>query len=171
MENSTDKNVMQATTKDGRIFNLTLPVLKHNVTLHNLYKDVNDEDDDEIVNAPITAVDGDAFAVVLEYSTLHQTEPAPKNDDENTDTTLSDADNQLFDKLFNTSKEGFFNVIKASNYLDNQLLLDNTCKYIANLLKGKTPEQIRETFDIENDLTPEQEEHINKVNQWCVEIN
>ena len=34
---------------------------------------------------------------------------------------------------------------------------DVGCKTVANMIKGKTPEQIRQTFNIVNDFTPEEE--------------
>ena len=32
---------------------------------------------------------------------------------------------------------------------------------------GKTPEEIRKTFNIKNDFTPEEEEQVRKENEWC----
>lgn len=41
-----------------------------------------------------------------------------------------------------------------SNYLN---FSDVGCKTVANMLKGKTAEQIRKLFNIVNDFTPEEE--------------
>jgi S-phase kinase-associated protein 1 len=35
--------------------------------------------------------------------------------------------------------------------------------------QGKTPEEIRKTFNIKNDFTPEEEEQVRKENEWCEE--
>ena len=35
-----------------------------------------------------------------------------------------------------------------------------TCKTVANMIKGKTPEEIRTTFNIVNDFTPAEEEEV-----------
>ena len=36
----------------------------------------------------------------------------------------------------------------------------------ANMMKGKTSEEIRKKFNIKNDLSPEEEEQIRLENQW-----
>lgn len=51
-------------------------------------------------------------------------------------------------------------VFKAANYLDIKGLLDVTCKTVANMIKGKTPEEIRKTFNIKNDFTEEEEAQV-----------
>lgn len=57
----------------------------------------------------------------------------------------------------------------AANYLNIKSLLDLTCAKVASMIKGKSPEQIREMFGIENDFTPEEEEKIREENKWCEE--
>lgn len=39
-------------------------------------------------------------------------------------------------------------------------MLDVTCKTVANMIKGKTPEEIRKTFNIKNDFTEEEEAQV-----------
>ena len=71
--------------------------------------------------------------------------------------------------------------MQAANYLDIKGLLDVTCKTVANMIKGlmrvclchngdlyeisntgKSPEEIRKTFNIKNDFTPEEEEQVSQ---------
>lgn len=59
--------------------------------------------------------------------------------------------------------------IQAANYLNIKLLLDLTCQTVADMIKGKTPEEIRKTFNIKNDFTPEEEEEVRRENQWAFE--
>lgn len=46
-------------------------------------------------------------------------------------------------------------------------MLDLTCKTVANMIRGKKVEEIRRTFNIKNDFTPEEEEQVKKENDWC----
>ncbi|XP_042471889.1 SKP1-like protein 1A [Zingiber officinale] len=62
-----------------------------------------------------------------------------------------------------------FDLILAANYLDIKPLLDLTCQSVADMIKGKTPEEIRRSFNIKNDFTPEEEEEIRRENQWAFE--
>lgn len=57
--------------------------------------------------------------------------------------------------------------MQASNYLDIKPLLDVGCKTVANMIKGKSPEEIRKTFNITNDFTPEEEDQIRRENEWA----
>ena len=59
-----------------------------------------------------------------------------------------------------------FEVIEAANFLDCEILLNLGCAKVACLMKGKTPEQIRTTFNIENDFSPEEERKIREENGW-----
>jgi S-phase kinase-associated protein 1 len=53
--------------------------------------------------------------------------------------------------------------------MDIKPLLDLTCAAVASMIKGKTPEEIRKTFNIVNDFTPEEEAQVREENKWCEE--
>jgi S-phase kinase-associated protein 1 len=46
-------------------------------------------------------------------------------------------------------------------------LLDLTCQTVADMIKGKTPEEIRKTLNITNDLSPEEEEEVRREHEWA----
>lgn len=52
--------------------------------------------------------------------------------------------------------DSVFDLINAVNYMDIPPLLDLSCAKIASLMKGKTAEEIRAMFGIENDLTEQE---------------
>ena len=70
------------------------------------------------------------------------------------------------DKFLGQVDQGtLFELILAANYLDIKGLLDVTCKTVADMIKGKTPEEIRKTFNIKNVFTPSEEEQVRKENE------
>jgi len=72
-------------------------------------------------------------------------------------------------KFVDLEQEVLFELILAANYMDIKSLLDLTCAKVATMIKGKTPEEIRETFNITNDFTPEEEARVREENKWCEE--
>ena len=69
----------------------------------------------------------------------------------------------------NVDQATLFELILVANYLDIKPLLDLTCKSVAYMIKGKTAEEIRATFNIKNDFSPEEEAKVRKENEWCDE--
>jgi len=53
-------------------------------------------------------------------------------------------------------------VLLAANYMDVKSLLGLLCAKIASMMKGKTADQIRKTFNIRGEFTPEEEEEIRR---------
>ena len=60
------------------------------------------------------------------------------------------------------AQEMLFKLLLAANYLNIKSLLQLTCAKVASLLKGKTPNQIRDCFNIRNDFTQAEEEEVRK---------
>ena len=52
--------------------------------------------------------------------------------------------------------DSVFDIINASNYIDLKPLLDLACARIASIMKGKSAEEIRNIFNLENDLTEDE---------------
>jgi len=71
------------------------------------------------------------------------------------------------DYVNSIEQDVLFELILAGNYLDIKPLLDLTCAKVASLIKGKTPEEIRQQFNIANDFTPEEEAQVREENKWC----
>jgi S-phase kinase-associated protein 1 len=73
-------------------------------------------------------------------------------------------DRKLVERL---SQDALFDLVEAADFLKMDGLLDVTCRKIADMMKGKTTAQIRETFNIKSDFTEEQEEEIRQEHAWA----
>jgi S-phase kinase-associated protein 1 len=62
-----------------------------------------------------------------------------------------------------------FELILAANFMNIKNLLELCCQSVANMIKGKSPEQIRSTFGITNDFTEQEEAEVKRENQWAFE--
>ncbi|KAL4190656.1 hypothetical protein AMTRI_Chr07g76780 [Amborella trichopoda] len=62
-----------------------------------------------------------------------------------------------------------FDIALAANYLNVKHLLDITCLEIADRIKDWSVEDVRKTFGIENDFSPEEEDAVRKDNEWAFE--
>jgi len=68
--------------------------------------------------------------------------------------------------LVDCEQDILFELILIANDLQFKELLDLTCATVASMIKGKTPEEIRKTFNIVNDFTPEEEAQVREENKW-----
>ncbi|KAF6030588.1 SKP1 [Bugula neritina] len=152
---------------DGEIFEVEVEILKQSIFLRDMFEllGVDDEDEDPLI---LPNVDAAILKKVIQWCTYHKDDPPPPEDDENKEKRTDDISS--WDTEFLKVDQGtLFELILAANYLDIKGLLDVTCKTVANMIKGKTTEEIRETFNIKNDFTPDEEEQVRKENEWCKE--
>ncbi|KAF6144597.1 hypothetical protein GIB67_006089 [Kingdonia uniflora] len=111
---------------------------------------------------PLPNVTSNILAMVIEYCKKHV-----GSSEEN---KMVDEDLKTWDTEFmKTDQATLYDLILAANYLNIKNLLDLTCQTVADMIKGKTPEEIRKTFNIVNDFTPEEEAEVRRENQWAFE--
>jgi len=126
---------------------------------------------------------------VIEWCEHHRNDPVQANEEENDARKKTTEIDEWDQKFMQVDQEMLFEIIlvrtpptspllplqallrltllQAANYMDIKNLLDVGCKTVANMIKGKSPEEIRKTFNITNDFTPEEEEQIRRENEWA----
>ena len=65
------------------------------------------------------------------------------------------------------SKEELYELVIAANYLNVREALDFACEKVADIVRGKSVEDIRSEFNIESRLTPEDDAQLRAVNPWA----
>lgn len=152
-------------SSDNESFTVSKQVAERSVLIKNMIEDVGESDDSPI---PLPNVNSTVLKKVIEYCEHHKNDPLPTADSEDESGRRRSDDISEWDQNFmQVEQEMLFEIILAANYLDIKPLLEVGCKTVANMIKGKTPEEIRKTFNIVNDFTPEEEELIRKENEWA----
>ena len=114
-------------------------------------------------------INGDILKKVVEYLEHYENEE-PKEIERplpslNFKECVDEWDYNFIDVDINT----IFKIINASNYLNIPPLLELASAKMASIIKGKTTEEVRQLFGIQNEFTPEEEEQIIEENKWCME--
>ncbi|KAL7228680.1 hypothetical protein ACSBR2_007395 [Camellia fascicularis] len=109
---------------------------------------------------PVPNVDAKTLAMVIEYCKKHAEIEAEEAASE-----LKKFNSEFLDK----GQQVLYDLIMAANFLDVKELLEAVCQKVADMIKGKKPDQIRKIFNIKNDFTPEEEEENRKENSWAFE--
>ncbi|KAH7523482.1 SKP1-like protein 1B [Ziziphus jujuba] len=147
-------------SSDGETFEVDEAVALESQTIKHMI-----EDDCADNGIPLPNVTSKILSKVIEYCRKHVEAPKPDERGSSVDDELKawDAD------FVKVDQATLFDLILAANYLNIKSLLDLTCQTVADMIKGKTPEEIRKTFNIKNDFTPEEEEEVRRENQWAFE--
>jgi len=156
-------------SSDSEVFDVEVDIAKASMTIKTMLEDLGmDEEDEEAI--PLPNVSGAILKKVVEWATQHKDDPPPPAEDEDNKKEKRSDDIPAWDQEFLKVDQGtLFEIILAANYLDIKGLLDVGCKTVANMIKGKTPEEIRKMFNIKDDLTEEEKEQIRKENEWLAD--
>merc|ERR1711964_302575 len=127
------------------------------------------EGDKEELEIPLPNVKSAILKKVIEYMKYHHTNPAKEIEKPLKSANMREVVNEWDATFVEIDQETLFELILAANYMDIKPLLDLTCAKVASMIKGKSPEEIRKKFNIQNDFTPEEEEAVRAENKWAEE--
>ncbi|KAM3399450.1 hypothetical protein ACQJBY_004689 [Aegilops geniculata] len=153
-----EKKMIMLKSSDGEDFKVEEVVAMESQTIRHMI-----EDDCADKAIPILNINSEILSKVIENCNKHgPTKPSnvasgsPDAAASNTVAPTARAEDlKIWDAEF----------IKAASYLNIKGLLDLTCQTAADMISGKTPEEIRNFFKIRNDYFPEEEEKICRENQ------
>jgi len=153
-------------SSDGKVFEVTSKVARLSVTIRTMLDDLNIKADDP-EPIPLANVPAHILSLVLKWAEQHQNdEPVPEQEEEDEEekpVLVGEWDKSFLSALDHST---LFELITAANFLDVKGLMAVACKTVADMLTGKTPEEIRKEFDIEDDLSEEEKERIRKDIEW-----
>ncbi|UJR38490.1 hypothetical protein I4U23_031158 [Adineta vaga] len=147
---SADK--IRVETSDKDVLEVDLAIAKQWAPIKNMYEAFGTVDTSE-KPIELTNVNTEVLKKIIQWAEYHQKDEVDTED--GTPQAKRFVSLQEWDKkYFEIEQQMIFEIIMASNYLGMMTLLDMACKTIADMIKDKTPEQVRQTFNIPNDLPP-----------------
>ncbi|KAJ1784644.1 hypothetical protein LPJ62_004562 [Coemansia sp. RSA 2167] len=150
-------------SSDKQDFSVSMEVARQSKFVKNII-DTRKDAESPIVLEEVT---GDVLAKIIEYCEHHKNNPLVNDDEHEVEPQRSD--NILpWDKQFmEVDQDMLFKIMLASKNMDIKPLLDLGCKTVANMIRGKSAEQIRTMFDITDEFTDEEKEQSLKENEWA----
>ena len=135
--------IINLRSADNELFPVDIEVAKKSMLIKDMLDMLDGEDDDEEV--PIPNVDAAILKLVIQWATYHKDDPLPNDDDTMRYENINISD---WDSSFLSVDQGtLYELILAANYLDIKGLLTVTCATVANMIRGKTVEEIRKQFN------------------------
>ncbi|KAJ1367965.1 hypothetical protein KIN20_029003 [Parelaphostrongylus tenuis] len=138
--------VITLVTNDGENFVVPLNVIRFSRTINatvqglSFGNDLNDP-------IPVRDVSGPIMRKVLQWCTYHINDPQLSGDLDRHENRIVDVSS--WDAVFlNVESKTLFEIVLAADYLDIKGLLNVACKAVANMIKGKTVEEIHRIYNI-----------------------
>jgi S-phase kinase-associated protein 1 len=129
----------------------------------------NSDGNDNMTEIPLPNVKSQVLKKVIEFCTHHLEQPMNEIEKPLKSQSMADVVQQWYANFIDLEQQLLFELILAANYMDIKPLLDLTCATVASMIKGKNPDEIRATFNITNDFSPEEEAQVRDENKWCDE--
>ncbi|GLJ33192.1 hypothetical protein SUGI_0668550 [Cryptomeria japonica] len=143
-------------SSDDNIFEVEHAVAMQSQLLKNALADSGTDS-----TLPLHNISSEILAKVIEYCEYHV----------NAANTISVRDVKMWEQEFvrDLDQATLCHLILGAQYMEIRNLLYLICQTVAERIKGKSSEEVREIFNIQNDLTPEEEEEIRRENEWAFE--
>mmetsp|Transcript_28725 Transcript_28725/g.43088 ORF Transcript_28725/g.43088 Transcript_28725/m.43088 type:complete len:173 (-) Transcript_28725:74-592(-) len=168
-EQQTDDRIVKVRSSDGEVFEMNANAAKlSKVIAAAVFDDDADDDaDNEIVDIP--KVKSECLRKVIEFCEHYVKDPLNQITHTMEADSFDEIVTQEFYRDFVTVEQPLlFQLVQAANFMNIQPLLDLACLQVANILMGKSAEDIRSILNIPK-MTPEEEEKARREHRWIFE--
>jgi S-phase kinase-associated protein 1 len=164
-EVSTPERLVHLVSQEGEQFEVPLDVATMSELVKTMYD--SEQPEDEVQEMPLPNVKSSILSKVIEFFNHYKEDPMTEIEKPLKSSNMNEVVQEWYADFVNVDQETLFELILAANFMDVKPILDLTCATVASMVKGKTPEEIRQHFNIVNDFTPEEEAQIREENKWC----
>ena len=163
---SLTEDIVTLVSTEGDKFEVPKNIAKQSKLVETMVDD-DDDDDHEI---PIVNVESKVLVKVIAFMKHYDKEEMKEIQKPLTKNNIEELVQPFYADYVDIDQDALFKLIMAANYMNVPPLLDLTCAKVASQIKGKSPEEIRKTFNIKNNFTPEEEARIREENKWTVDV-
>ena len=156
--------IITLVSSDGEKMQVTAKAAQRSQLVKGIIEDYPDD-----AEVPLNNVKSNILKKIKEYLDHYQDSDPKEIERPLASQNYQDCVDNWDFEFINVDLDLIFEIILASNYMDIKPLLELASSKVASIIKGKTPEEIRKTFNIQNDFTPEEEQQIREENQWCLD--
>ena len=151
---------------EGENFEVDLEVAQQSVILKNMIEDTGKQGEIPLSNLKI-----DTLKKIIEFCTHYKDAKMNPIEKPLKSNNLAEVVDEWYAKFIDLDKmDDIIDLVIAANYLDIDPLTELSCAKLASLIKGKSAEEIRKKFGIENDFTQEEEAQIREENKWSESV-
>jgi len=154
--------IITLNSSDNDAFKVNEAVALQSQTIKHMIEDGCADDS----GIPLPNVTSKTLAMIIEYCKKHAEATSSE------EKLSKDEVRQLDDwdtEFVKVDIATLYDLIRTANYLNIKNLLELTCKTLAEMIRGKTTEEIRKILHIQNDFTLEEEQQIKEENKWAFE--
>ena len=151
-------------SSDGEKIEISVNAAKRSFLIKGILDDY--PDDEEI---PLNNIKSNILNKIKEYLEYYKNFEPKKIKKSLPSKDFKECVDEWDNNYINVKINMIFDLILGANYMDIKPLLELASSKVASIIKSKTTEEIRKTFNIINDFTPEEEQQIIKENKWYIE--
>lgn len=151
-------------SSDGEKIEISAKAVQRSVLVKGIIEDYPDD-----AEVPLNNVKGALLKKIKEYLEHYENEEPKEIERPLPSQKFEECVDQWDFNYINVDLDLMFELILGANYMDIKPLLELASAKVASIIKGKTTEEIRKAFNIQNDFTPEEEQQIIEENKWCME--
>ena len=151
-------------SSDGEKVEISSKAVQKSVLVKGILEDYPDD-----AEVPLNNVKSNILKKIKEYLEHYENEDPKEIDRPLPSNNFKECVTEWDYNYIDIELDLIFELILGANYMDIKPLLELASAKVASIIKGKTTEEIRKTFNITNDFTPEEEQQILEENKWCME--
>lgn len=150
-------------SSDGESFRIPVRVAKY-IGL------VSERPEDDLSDFPVEEVKAAILAKVIEFLKHHADAPLPEIEKPLRSKKMEELVPAWYAAFVDTTEvEQLYELVLAANYCECKPLLELACAKVGTMMIGKSTEEIRSIFKINNDFTPEEEQQVIEENKLISE--